>query len=398
MRDKKFIRRALKLSDLFIHTIFFEVLMNFLFASFETVTGLPGIFGYIFTFTFGALVGSFLNVVIHRVPRELSIVFPNSACPKCKNAIKPYDNLPILSWLLLGGKCRNCKEKISARYPSVELLTGLLFLLTYWAIGFNPFLPVCLIFVAMMVSLIFIDMEHMILPDVITYPLLGLALLARVIYPLFFGAEYFTDLKSAPLSTLQNFPTWLALTAGAVVGAATGWVVLSIIKDISGRYEDIDEEDNAEPAAETPPNRGLTILLGAAGAIVGAALFTLIKTPPVWLVSLYGAILGLLLGGGFLWLIGEVWKRLRGVDAMGFGDVKMMYAVGALLGWKLTALSLFLGAFSGAVIGMVVVARQKEKDMQTQIPFGIFLGIGSIIALLFGDQIIGWYVRMVLPN
>ena len=104
--------------------------MNFLFASFETVTGMPAIFGFIFTFIFGALVGSFLNVVIHRVPREESIVFPNSACPKCKNPIKPYDNLPILSWLILGGKCRNCKEKIAARYPAVELLTALLFVLT----------------------------------------------------------------------------------------------------------------------------------------------------------------------------------------------------------------------------------------------------------------------------
>ena len=100
---------------------------------------------------------------------------------------------------------------------------------------------------------------------------------------------------------------------------------------------------------------------------------------PVWLTSLIGAILGGLVGGGFLWLIGEIWKRLRGVDAMGLGDVKMMFAVGALLGWRLTLLSLFLGAFSGAIIGVLVVSRQKDKDMQTQIPFGIFLGIGSII-------------------
>ena len=298
--------------------------MNFLFASFETVTGLPVIFGYIFTFIFGGLVGSFLNVVIHRVPREESIVFPNSTCPKCKNPIKPYDNLPILSWLLLGGKCRNCQEKISPRYPAVELLTALLFVLTFWAIGFNAFLPICLIFVATMVSLIFIDAEHMILPNVINFPLLGLALLIRILYPIFFGAEYFADLRHAPLSAMQNLP--------------------------------------------------------------------------IWLVSLIGAVLGGLVGGGFLWAIGEIWKRLRGVDAMGLGDVKMMFAVGALLGWRLTILSLFLGAFSGAIIGILVVSRQKDKDMQTQIPFGIFLGIGSIIALLFGEQIIGWYLRTFIPS
>lgn len=298
--------------------------MNFLFASFETVTGLPEIFGYIFTFIFGALVGSFLNVVIHRVPNEESIVFPNSACPNCKNPIKPYDNLPILSWLILGGKCRNCKEKISPRYPAVELLNAVLFVLTFWAVGFNAFLPVALIFVAVMVSLIFIDAEHMILPDVINFPLLCLALIARAVYPIFFGAEYFSDLRHSPLTLMENLP--------------------------------------------------------------------------VWLVSLIGAVLGGLVGGGFLWLVGEIWKRLRGVDAMGLGDVKMMFAVGALLGWRLTLLSIFLGAFSGAIIGVAVVSRQKEKDMQTQIPFGIFLGIGSIIALLFGEQLIGWYMRTFIPN
>jgi prepilin signal peptidase PulO-like enzyme (type II secretory pathway) len=250
----------------------------------------------------------------------------------------------------------------------------------------------------MMVSLIFIDMEHMILPDAITYPLLGLALLVRIIYPIFFGAEYFTDLKAAPLSTFQNFPGWLSTTAGAVVGAATGLVILSIINDLSARFHETAEDEDSETQIETPANRGLQIGLGVTGAVIGAALLTFVKAPPVWLVSLYGAILGALLGGGFLWLIGEVWKRLRGVDAMGFGDVKMMYAVGALLGWKLTALSLFLGAFSGAIIGMIVVSRQKEKDMQTQIPFGIFLGIGSIVALLFGDQIIGWYIRTFIPG
>ena len=161
--------------------------MNFLFASFETVTGLPEFFGYIFTFIFGAIVGSFLNVVIHRVPNEESVVFPNSACPKCKSAIKAYDNLPVLSWLILGGKCRNCKEKIAWRYPAVELLTAILFVLTFWAIGFTAFLPVCLIFVATMISLIFIDAEHMILPNVINFPLLSFALLVRILYPIFFN-------------------------------------------------------------------------------------------------------------------------------------------------------------------------------------------------------------------
>ncbi len=298
--------------------------MNFFLASFETMTGMPEIVGYLFVAIFGAMVGSFLNVVIHRVPNEQSIVFPNSTCPNCKNPIKPYDNIPVLSWLVLGGRCRRCKEKISPRYPAVELLTALIFLLVAWQIGFTAFLPVCLIFVAATVALVFIDAEHMILPNVITYPLLVFAFAVRFIFPLFSGASFFPDLKIFPFNQMND--------------------------------------------------------------------------SPIWLISLLGAVLGALVGGGSLWLVGEIWKRLRGVDAMGLGDVKMMFAVGALLGWRLTILSIFLGAFSGAVIGVFLIARQKEKDMQTQIPFGIFLGIGSIISLLFGEQMVGWYVQTFLPR
>lgn len=298
--------------------------MKIFLSSFETITGLPDFFGYFFTFLFGAAVGSFLNVVIHRVPLEKSIVFPNSACPKCGNSIKPFDNIPILSWLVLAGKCRNCKTEISWRYPAVELLTALIFTLVFWQIGLSWFLPVGLVFVSIMVALIFIDAEHMILPDVITYPLLIFAILVRIIFPFFFLDSYFSDLKIFPLNQLNNYP--------------------------------------------------------------------------IWLVSLFGAVLGGLIGGGFLWFVGEAWKKLRGVDAMGFGDVKMMFAVGALLGWRLTFLSIFLGAFTGAVAGILVIAKQKDKDLQTQIPFGIFLGIGSVVALLFGEQLIRWYFETFVPR
>lgn len=298
-------------------------MINFFLASFEAVTGLPEYLAYIFVFLLGAAIGSFLNVVIYRVPNELSVVFPNSACPNCKASIKAYDNIPILSWLILGGKCRGCKEKISARYPAVELLTALVFVLVYWQIGFNPFLPVCLLFASTMIALIFIDAEHMILPNVITYPMFVLMILVRIGFALAFGAAYFPDLAFAPLTWMSGYP--------------------------------------------------------------------------VWLVSLAGALLGALAGGGSLWLVGEIWKRLRGVEAMGLGDVKMMAGVGALLGWRLSFLSIFMGAFSGAIIGIFLISRQKDKDLQTQIPFGIFLGIGSVLALLFGEPLIKWYVATFVP-
>jgi leader peptidase (prepilin peptidase) / N-methyltransferase len=288
--------------------------------SFEGLTGVPEIVGYIFVFALGAIIGSFLNVVIHRVPNEQSIVFPNSACPGCGTAIKGYDNIPLISWLILGGKCRACSQPISIRYPAVELLNAALFVLVYWQTGLTPMLPVYFAFVAAIVSLIFIDAEHMILPNVITYPLLVIALAVRIIFPIVFTTNYFSDTSFFPATYLAG--------------------------------------------------------------------------QPAWLVSLFGAIVGALVGGGSLWLVGAVWKKLRGVDAMGLGDVKMMLGVGALLGWRLAFLAIFLGAFSGAVIGLILIARQKDKDLQTQIPFGIFLGIGSVLALLFGEQLIGWYLRM----
>ncbi len=316
-----FMEIIFRLSQILSRIILFNMPLLF---SFESVTGLSIFVGYIFFFALGAMIGSFLNVVIHRVPLEESIVFPNSACPKCKNAIKPYDNLPILSWLLLRGKCRNCKNPITPRYPAVEFLNALLWILVFWAIGFTWFLPVALIFVSTILALIFIDAENMILPDVINFPLLFFAIIVRLVFAFVPDEFYPPDLKFAPLSSLASLP--------------------------------------------------------------------------VWLNSLLGALLGALVGGGFLWLVGAVWKRFRGVDAMGFGDVKMMFAVGALLGWRLTFLSIFLGAFSGAIIGVFLLSRQKEKDFQTQIPFGIFLGIGSILALLFGEQMISWYLKTFVPQ
>jgi leader peptidase (prepilin peptidase) / N-methyltransferase len=265
----------------------------------------------------GALIGSFLNVVIHRVPREESIVFPNSRCPSCGAAIRPYDNIPLASWFVLRGRCRSCRAAISARYPAVEGLTAALFALVALRGGLGPALPFDLVFVAALVALVFIDAEHMLLPDVITLPLFGLALVARAIVPNLAG---------------------LAFLSG---GALAGW--------------------------------------------------------PDWAVSLAGAALGALAGGGTLWLLGWLWERLRGVEAMGLGDVKMMLAVGAYLGWPLTFLTLFLAVLAGSVVGVGLMLWRRERDMQMLLPFGIFLGVGSVVSLLAGQRIIDWYVGRFIP-
>ncbi|MBL8182580.1 MAG: prepilin peptidase [Blastocatellia bacterium] len=288
-----------------------------LLASLESILGIPEWAGYIFFFVLGACIGSFLNVVIYRVPHEMSLL-PSSKCPNCEAAIKPWHNLPIIGWAMLGGKCANCKEGISWRYPSIELLTAAMFCVVYWQVGFSPYLAVALAFTATMISLIFIDAEHMILPNVITYPMFVISLVIRVVFPIVFAGFVFSDTQYAPISMLNSWPTWA--------------------------------------------------------------------------ISLAGAFFGALIGGGSLWAVGAIWKALRGVEAMGLGDVKLLLGIGALFGWRLTLLTIFIGAFTGALAGIVFVMRSKDKDMQAQIPFGIFLGIGSIVSMLFGERIIGWYL------
>lgn len=289
----------------------------------EGLLGLPLWVTCLFVAMFGAIIGSFLNVVIHRLPREESIVFPNSRCPSCSALIGAMDNIPVLSYAILRGRCRNCRAPISWRYPAVELLTALLyagvFLIDVYLRGGVAYTILFdLIFISALVALIFIDAEHMLLPNAITYPGILFAILARIALPYLVGPYAFDDLPSLWYGHLYSWPLWSA--------------------------------------------------------------------------SLVGAALGALAGGGSLWLIGWLWERLRGVEAMGLGDVKMMFMVGAYLGWRLTILTIFFGVLSGSIAGVGLMAKRKERDMQMQLPFGIFLGIGSIFALLFGSRIIAWYI------
>ncbi len=278
---------------------------------------IPSPFNYIFAGVLGAIIGSFLNVVIHRLPLEDSIVFPNSRCPSCGAVIAFYDNVPVLSYLLLRGRCRSCETRISARYPAVELMTALLFVAVSWRVGLTLVLPFDLIFVSALIALVFIDAEHMILPNAITYPGIVFALVARLTIPYLLGSPHFYDLPGLMQGMLSDMPIWAA--------------------------------------------------------------------------SLIGALIGALIGGGSLWLMGWTWERLRGVEAMGLGDVKMMFMVGAYLGWRLTILTIFFGVLSGSLIGVALMVQQGKKDMQMLLPFGVFLGIGSIIALMVGPQIVEWY-------
>src|SRR5499433_202906 len=141
----------------------------------------------VFLGVLGAIIGSFLNVVIHRLPLEQSIVLPASKCPKCLTEIRAYDNIPILSYLILRGRCRACGANISSRYPAVEAITALLFAALTWHDGLSFALPFDLALTASLIALIFIDAEHMILPNAITYPGVLFALLTRLLVPYLAG-------------------------------------------------------------------------------------------------------------------------------------------------------------------------------------------------------------------
>jgi leader peptidase (prepilin peptidase)/N-methyltransferase len=197
------------------------------------------------------------------------------------------------------------------------LLTAALFVAVAWHDGLSAALPFDLVFASALLALVFIDAEHMILPNVITYPGIVFAVVARIVIPYLSGTLHFDDLPS--------------LSQGALAGM------------------------------------------------------------PLWVTSLVGAVVGALLGGGSLWLMGWTWEKLRGIEAMGLGDVKMMFMVGAYLGWRLTILTIFIGVFSGSFIGIFLMVRSGQRNMQMLLPFGVFLGLGAIAALLFGAPIVEWY-------
>ncbi|HKH99015.1 MAG TPA: prepilin peptidase [Candidatus Sulfotelmatobacter sp.] len=293
-------------------------------------------------FVLGLAFGSFLNVCVYRLPREISVVTPRSACPKCKQAIAFYDNVPILSWLILRGRCRHCKAPISSRYLWIELLTGVLFLACYWYFGLTLSLLKYCTFAFLLLGLIFTDAETKLLPDKLTLPGLALGLVFSLIVPV-------NDLAS------QFLP---------------GMVSLPFSNDLIAR-----------------------------------------------LLSLFDSVLGAALGASFIYGVGAIYLRWRGMEGMGFGDVKLMAMVGAFLGIKLTVFTIFTASLAGSFFGLttvfVVWLKRTHRFMRRlasaqaarrrgwqsaqmvyryyQMPFGVFLGGMAMVAFFFGNQFLGWY-------
>jgi leader peptidase (prepilin peptidase)/N-methyltransferase len=251
----------------------------------------PGQWGPVLWFVIGLAVGSFFNVCIHRLPRGESLAWPGSRCPSCGHGLRWYENIPVVSYLALRGRCARCRAAISVRYPLVELATGLFFLAA--ASTFEPgwLLAARLVFGSALIVLFAIDLEHHLLPNVITLP-------------------------------------------GTVIGLA----------------------------------------------------FSLVAPP-----GPFASIIGILSGGGVLFLMAEAYYRIRREEGLGMGDVKMLGMIGAFLGWKLMLLTLVLASVLGSIAGAGVLLSGRG-DLKYALPFGTFLSIGALVAAFRGDAILDWYL------
>jgi leader peptidase (prepilin peptidase)/N-methyltransferase len=253
-------------------------------------------------FTLGLCLGSFLNVCICRIPREISVAWPPSHCPNCNNRIKWYDNIPVLSWFLLHAKCRNCKLPISVVYPVIELLTGCFFLTIWLIYGLTWFTPIYMLAVFGLLLATFIDLEHMILPDRVT------------------------------------------------IG---GMILFPVI----------------------------------------SALFPLLQGETSWVSGLKDSLIGLAAGFGTLWIVREVGTAALKKEAMGFGDVKLMGALGALFGWEAVIYIIFFSAMIGSIAGITLIALQR-KGIKSEIPYGPYIALAAFSWMLGGFRL--WEAYLVI--
>jgi leader peptidase (prepilin peptidase)/N-methyltransferase len=256
----------------------------------------------VFVLAFGLILGSFLNVCIHRLPLGESVVHPRSRCPRCGQTIVWYHNVPVLSWLVLRGRCADCAAPISLRYPFVEALSGATLLALWHAYGPGVAFAIASAFALAMIVLFFTDWDHQLLPDAVTL-------------------------------------------TGTAAGFAVAW---------------------------------FNPFLAGAG----------------W-GRVWSALAGAALGSGVLWGVGAVYGRLRGVEAMGMGDVKMMAMVGAFTGPAGVLFTIFAASLGGAAIGLALIPL-RGGSLADKLPFGCFLAPAAIGALLIGRRALAAYVDLLV--
>jgi leader peptidase (prepilin peptidase)/N-methyltransferase len=367
-----------------------------------------------FIFAIGACVGSFLNVVIYRMPRDLSIVHPGSACPGCKNPIAFYDNIPLLSWLLLLGKCRKCKTPISPRYFVVEMFTAIVFVgfyLLYFHINirkgvggfFDTGYFLFIIQITMLAAFIAasaIDLELQVIPLTICWLVTAVGFIGSAI------AVFVYD--PVMIRSYDLFPTASAkvaiLSAGALLGLLTSLLLLfsGIIKtSYAQQCSDI-------PASETENQPPITykhrlemlkevifLLPIVLGAFAAYKIYELIPAFQNWwidfsqvpvIAGLFGSLWGYFIGCAVVWATRILGTFAFGREAMGLGDVHLMGAAGAVIGPWAVVTAFFIAPFFGLVWAFICMFFKKIR----QIPYGPFLSIGVFVVMILHDTVMNW--------
>ena len=395
---------------------------------------------FVFVFAFGCCIGSFLNVVVYRMPRDKSLVTPPSSCPACGRHIRFYDNVPLVSWLVLGRKCRYCKAPVSPRYFIIELLTGVIFLglfILYFRIDsqefVQPFSSRCwfiyvlhIILLAAFIAASAIDLEHWVIPLSICWLVTAVGFVASAV-----GAYYVIApgdvIASADVRSYYLLPSTAdiiftdgtaiaSLAVGAAIGLAistallmTGLVKRSYESDNPGEDQQAGQKDS-EPKADTPEEqqelpqeqfdhrlealREIIFLL----PIIGCSLLALwiggqVEPVSTWwsefsqhpvVSGLLGSVWGYFVGCGIVWGIRIFGTLVFGKEAMGLGDVHLMGAAGAVVGPLLVVVAFFIAPF----FGLAWAGSQMFFKKVRQIPYGPFLSLGIFVVMIFHDWIL----------
>ena len=345
----------------------------------------------------GACVGSFLNVCIYRMPREgLSVSRPRrSFCPSCGAAISLRDNIPILSWILLGAKCRSCRCPISGRYVLVEILTAGLFGAIASRVAFDPAGPnfgELVVLSALSASLIvasFIDLELRILPDAITVRGMIIAPFVLVFVPSILPDAQTRAVRQALSGAASAAPLASPAVAWAAAVLASGPLFLAGLYGYSRYYR------AAHRGQTTPLRNG--ILGGVLTAGAGGALILGVLVPPYCAqeayIAFWSSLLGMLVGASLVFLVGAIGSLISRKTAMGFGDVKLQGLLGAFTGWSGTIGSFFLACFLGSIVGIWILLRHRTH----YVPFGPFLAAAALLILLLPEpflQFLNWYMSL----
>lgn len=366
---------------------------------------------YIFIFLFGLVIGSFLNVCICRMPNNESVVRPRSHCAFCKKTIPWFDNIPILSFIFLRARCRFCGERISWRYPLVELLTALIFLAIIDKFGLNLYSIGLLAFAGGLIIATFIDIAIREIPDSIS---LGGIILAIIL-------GYFTGMPKAEI----DLPAGILVSAlGAFFGMGLFLLILVFIFSIIIYFLEKNKKSVNQQTDDSQKENLLIYIVVLAGLIAGWNFFPQVLSffyqNDMRLGGVFNALLGASLGASIIFattIFGDIlffkiisffYKKVlkrkfyleeefaEGEEktTMGFGDVKFLGMIGAFLGYKLVLMTFFLAPFLGIFVGLY----QKVRTQKSLIPYGPFLALAALILLFWGDRIINTVISWFSVN